>query len=269
MINAILYNLKSPHRIPLKILKKIIFLYKKKKYKKEFFKAEQNKNFKNLNLDRDEGQKKLEKIRAEYKFSNHDMSSEHEILFSSLSLIKELKIEDILEIGTFNGINAYLLSKLFKNSAIDTIDLKSSENDFKNTYNRKTNTENFVNNRDSLLSKSPNIKFIEQNSVKLTFSEKRYDLIWIDGAHGYPVCCIDIINSVKLLKQKGIILVDDVLRENNKNDRLYKSVAAFETLKELEKNKLIKLNFFYKRLDADSNCIKEKIKYLALVKLVD
>ena len=59
MINAILHNLKTPHKIPFKILSKIIFLYKKSRYKKDIFESEQNKKFENVNLSRLEGKKKL------------------------------------------------------------------------------------------------------------------------------------------------------------------------------------------------------------------
>ena len=58
MINTILYNLKTPHKIPFKILSKIIFLYKKRTYKKDIFESEQNKKFENINLSRFEGKKK-------------------------------------------------------------------------------------------------------------------------------------------------------------------------------------------------------------------
>ena len=266
MINAIINNLKTPLKIPFKILRKIIFLYKKSKYKAENFETEQNKKFNDLNLNRIESKKKLDEIKKKYKFLIRDMSSEHELLFSSISLKPEIKIENILEIGTFDGANAFLLSKLFENSTIETIDLNSSESDFQNFYNRKPNIEKFIRDRDNLLLKSNNIKFSEFNSVKLTFSKKKYDLIWIDGAHGYPVCCIDIMNSIKLINEKGYIMVDDIFLEKNSEHRLYSSIAGFDTLNELEKNNIIKLNLFYKRLDANSNCDKKRIKYVALVK---
>ena len=265
MMNTIIHNLKTPHKIPLKILRKIIFLYKKRKYEADVFETKQNKKFEDLNLNRTKGKKKIDEIKNKYKFLNRKMSSEHELLFSSISLKPEIKVENILEIGTFDGANAFLLSKLFENSKIDTIDLSSKESDFKNFYNRKHNVEKFISDRDNLLLKSNNIKFIELNSVKLTFSQKKYDLIWIDGAHGYPVCCIDIMNSLKLINEKGHIMVDDISLENDVNHRMYYSIAGFDTLKELEKNNIIKFNLFYKRLDSNSNCEKKKIKYIALV----
>ena len=49
---------------------------------------------------------------------------------------------------------------------------------------------------------------------------------------------------------------------------MYKSIAGFETLNGLQKNNVIDLKLFYKRLDANSNCEKKKIKYVALVKLI-
>lgn len=36
------------------------------------------------------------------------MSSEHEVLFSSISLSEDINVFNILEIGTFDGINSFL-----------------------------------------------------------------------------------------------------------------------------------------------------------------
>ena len=58
------------------------------------------------------------------------MSSEHEVIFSSLSLNSNKSLTDILEIGTFDGYNSLLLSNLFPNSNIDTIDLPETDEDF-------------------------------------------------------------------------------------------------------------------------------------------
>ena len=103
-------------------------------------------------------------------------------------------IINILEIGTFDVFNALLLSNLFPNSNIDTMDLPEHEEDFINFYNRKDKVNAFLRDRNNTLSKNKNINFLPLNSLKLLNYTKKYDLIWIDGAHGYPTVCIDIIN---------------------------------------------------------------------------
>ena len=91
-----------------------------------------------------------------------------------------------------------MLSKIFKDSNIVTIDLPSDHTDFKNFYGRKNNVQNFITERDKKLDSLDNVKFIEMNSLNLINHNEIYDLIWIDGAHGYPVGSIDIINSIKI-----------------------------------------------------------------------
>jgi predicted O-methyltransferase YrrM len=69
----------------------------------------------------------------------------------------------------------------------------------------------FLNQRKIYLDKK-NIIFIKDNSlnIKNYFNSKKFDLIWIDGDHSNPVVTIDIINSLDLINDKGIILNDDV-----------------------------------------------------------
>jgi len=159
MIKKILNNLKNPHKIPSKLLYKIEFFYKKKIYDQSFFENKQNEIFKKLNLDRNSGLMKLKKLKENFNFLNRSMSSEHEALFSSLSIKADLKINKILEIGTFDGANAFLLSLLFQDSNIETIDLKSDEDNFKNFYNRSDRIDEFLQLRQKNLSKSEKINF--------------------------------------------------------------------------------------------------------------
>jgi len=158
-------------------------------------------------------------------FENREspMSSEHEVVFSSLSLNNNIKINKILEIGTFDGMNSLLLSKIFPNADIDTIDLPHTERDFKNFYNRKNKIDEFISYRNNNLKKNIKIQFIEKNSINLINFNNKYDLIWIDGAHGYPVVCADIINSLHLINPNGVILYDDIFTNLliSESDRLY------------------------------------------------
>ena len=54
------------------------------------------------------------------------MVSEHQYIFSALSQNNNFNFNKILEIGSYDGKNALLLSKLFPNSKIKTLDLPST-----------------------------------------------------------------------------------------------------------------------------------------------
>ena len=272
MINLfikIINNLARPHKIPKKILNKLNYYFSYKKYNQNFFEEEQNKIYEHFCLNRQEGIKKLisTKRDLDFKLRDSDMSSEHEVIFSSLSLSKNQSFSDILEIGTFDGFNSLLLSNLFRNSNIDTIDLSETDDDFVNFYYRKDKINKFVQDRNIILSKNKNINFSPLNSLKLLNYKKKYDLIWIDGAHGYPVVCIDIINSLHILKENGLILCDDVcLKLNQSNsDIMYSSIATYETLNELKKQDLIDFRLIYKRLSPEHNCVENTRKFVAIV----
>jgi len=269
LLLKIIRNLIRPHKIPKKIFNKLNYYFNYKKYNQNFFEKEQNDTFKYFGLNREEGIEKLTLIKKDLDFKSRDngMSSEHEVIFSSLSLSKNKSITDILEIGTFDGFNALLLSNLFLNSNIDTIDLPEDDDDFINFYNRKDNISKFIQDRNIILSKNKNINFFPLNSLKLLNHKKKYDLIWIDGAHGYPVVCIDIINSLHILKENGLILCDDVFLELNQSnsDTMYSSIAAYETLNELKKQNLVNFRLVYKRLNAEYNCIENNRKFIAIV----
>jgi len=269
-IKKVLRNIKYTHKIPKKIIKKIKFYIAKKNYNESYFTEEQNKIFKRLDLNRPEGLKKLQDIKKDMNFENREsaMSSEHEVVFSSLSLNNNIKINKILEIGTFDGMNSLLLSRIFPNAKIDTIDLPHTEIDFKNFYDRKNKVIKFIKYRNNNLRKNNKIEFIEKNSIHLIYFKNKYDLIWVDGNHGYPVVCADIINSLYLINASGLIICDDIFLNlpNSKTDRMYNSNASIDTLNLLKKEKLIDLKLAFKRLDAESNCVIEDRKFLAIFK---
>tara|TARA_B100000767_G_C19757451_1_gene533587 strand:+ start:1613 stop:2446 length:834 start_codon:yes stop_codon:yes gene_type:complete len=265
----IINNLIKPHKLPIKIFNKLNYYLNYRKYDQSFFEKKQNDIFNHYGLNREEGIKNLDSIK---KFNinlitNKGLGSEHEIIFSSLSVNKNRSINDILEIGTFDGFNALLLSSLFPSSNIDTIDLPENDEDFINFYNRKNNADDFVKDRNNTLSKNKKINFFPMSSLKLLNQKKKYDLIWIDGAHGYPVVCIDIINSLHILKENGLILCDDVFLNLNhrKSSTMYSSIASFETLNELKKQNLINFKLAFKRLHPKNNCLESKRKFIAIV----
>lgn len=268
----IIKNLIRPDKLLKKIFNRLNFYLDYKRYNQSFFEKEQNNIFKYFGLNRAEGIKKLTLIKKNLDFQSRDsgMSSEHEVIFSSLSLSKNKSINDILEIGTFDGFNALLISNLFPNSNIDTIDLPENDEDFINFYNRKDNVSKFIQSRNNILSKNKNINFLPLNSLKLLNHKNKYDLIWIDGAHGYPVACIDIINSLHILKENGLILCDDIYLKLNQinSDKMYHSIASYETLNELKKQNLIDFKLVYKRLNPKNNCTANTRKFIAIASKV-
>jgi len=74
-----------------------------------------------------------------------------------------------------------------------------------------------------------NINFINLNSlnIKKYFKEKKFDLIWVDGDHLNPQVTIDIINSLDLLDNDGVICTDDVIMDSNFLGSKYVSNEAF------------------------------------------
>ena len=62
-------------------------------------------------------------------------------------------------------------------------------------------------------------------------------------------------------------MCDDVFINQIDSDKMYSSNAAYETLSELKKEGLINIDFIFKRLDSDNNCLEEKRKFVAIISL--
>jgi|TARA_B110000211_G_scaffold225373_1_gene277480 predicted O-methyltransferase YrrM len=249
-------------------LKKLLYLLKNNK--KSFLK-EQIILFDKFNLNRENGKELLNNIKKQYPILNTTMNSEHQTIFSSISENKKYVIKNILEIGTYDGTNAFLLSKLFPQAKILTIDLPDDAKDFQDTYGRndEIKRENFIKLRNQVINTEKNIKFKQFNSLKLTFENEKFDLIWVDGAHGYPQVTIDIINSLRLCNQNGLILCDDIFKYKIKNqDEMYYSNATIETIKLLASEKIVSYDLFLKRIENKYNYFPQEQKFIGLIKFL-
>ena len=254
----------SRFNLPRRIYRRLWREYAKKT---SFYKVKssvQNQIFYEIGLSRADGLTKLNNVLMECFGVNYDekddMYSEHLVLLSSISCLNQ-SIKNILEIGTYKGRTALILSKLFKEANILSIDLPATDSDFESTYNRETKVQDFVENRNKNLT-NKRIRFLETNSITLANIEEKFDLIWVDGAHGYPIVSMDIVNSYRLCRKDGYVLIDDVWEQVDYSDKYYKSIAAHESLSELKIAKLI--NDFYlipKRLGGEWNLPWEK-KYV-------
>ncbi len=53
--------------------------------------------------------------------------------------------------------------------------------------------------------------------------------------------------------------------DHNDSDKMYKSLAAYETLFELKKQNIVDFKLIYKRLNPEYNCLKEERKFIAIL----
>jgi len=190
------------------------------------------------------------------------MWSEHLVLFAAIKN-QSLNINRILEIGTFDGQTSLILSDLFPNSTITTIDLPTETVKNKKIYKYAQRDNHLENFRSENLSKCTNVTFIESTSLSLINDTGNYDLIWIDGAHGYPVVAIDIANSIRICSPNGLILCDDVYKFTRSNDSEYKSIGTYETLLEFKQSGFIDFQLFLKRINKIYNFSE---KYVGIIK---
>jgi len=204
---------------------------------------------------------------------NNEHLSWHYHLFAGLKKKfekKDIKIDKILEIGTYDGKFANFLSIIFPNTEITTIDLKQDDEIFLSKYDRKDKQklQKFFEIRKKNLDKK-NIRYIDMNSINLekNFSKNSFDLIWIDGEHLNPQVTIDIFQSIKLIKKNGFICVDDVVMKKYFKKNEYVSNDSYQTLEYLNKLKILKTSYIIKRVTKRNFDLK---KFISLsVKFLD
>ena len=247
-------------KLIVKVLKKLLpnFLYLKLKKIYVIIKYRNYDLSKDLNYNENLFQLlkfDIEKIKSQlnslnFQYHNQNLSWHYHLFVGLQDYFGNKKI-NILEIGTYNGSFSNFISKLYDDSHITTIDLDESDIQFINTYGRdeKEKLDEFLKLRNKNLDRK-NINFIKLNSlnIKKYFKEKKFDLIWIDGDHLNPQVTIDIINSLDLLNNDGIICTDDVIIDNKFKKNEYVSNEGFFTLKHLEDNGLIKNYYLIKRI---------------------
>jgi len=103
----------------------------------------------------------------------------------------------ILEIGVHEGFSTIFFQYAFDNFESDIVDT-------------------FQNNKRSLFER--NLKYINHKRINifetkshifLVNNKKKYDFIYIDGAHGYLDVIVDLLYSYQSLNTNGILFMDD------------------------------------------------------------
>jgi predicted O-methyltransferase YrrM len=188
-------------------------------------------------------------------------------LAAALSLNNSYK--KILEIGTYNGEFSNLLSKLFPESKIITIDLPDSDPILKSYYNRDDNATylKFVNDQKNNTS-NKNIISIKKNTFfllnELNLNEK-FDFIWVDGGHLYPDIAWDLCNAYFLLRKGGILMCDDIVLSRIHYNNGYVSTDSRDVLKYIEERIGRSATYLLKRLNPDLYPNKKTRKYVSVL----
>ena len=158
--------------------------------------------------------------------------------------------KNILELGTGSGEFTFFLSNRFKNSNILTIDNYINSKDL--SYQ----------NRDIFKKKKrlkiKNIIFLKGNTNIIKNFKKKYDFIFVDADHKFPNVNKDIINSINILNKNGIMLVDDIIKEDINTN--FASNTSYVFLEYLKSQKKIKVDYIFKRVEKG-----KYTKYIAYV----
>jgi len=218
----------------------------------------------------DDSYKKLDLILAELGkpdfVSQKGMGSVHWILFCCLSNVANIK--RIFEIGTFDGESTLILSAIFPNADIVTMDLPDDDPIFTASYRREDAEyrREFKERQQRNLS-SNKIEFYQTNSFFVPgIIDQKFDLVWVDGGHLYPEVAWDICNAYHLCNPGGWIMCDDVITDRMGYTVDYVSPDSYEVLEYVRERTGEELTYFLKRENPEWSANPRKRKHVAVMK---
>lgn len=114
--------------------------------------------------------------------------------------------KDILEIGVHEGFSTIFFQYTFKDFHTDVVDI------FLNNKRKKFESNiNKINLKNIDIHQTTSHNFLVNN-------KKKYDLVFVDGAHGYLDVIVDLLYSFQYLNINGLLLIDDYdWKEKNKD----------------------------------------------------
>lgn len=237
--------------------------------------SEQKNKFQEAELDWVSANRIVTELIGPHKDLKSHRSQHYELV---VAIGKQIKPKRILEIGTADASFTSFLARAFPDSLVETIDLPAGDQRFwnatddevgaaKDTTFLPKNEFPELKIRSANLQSSPNIRFREMNSLKLSrFDEHKFDLIWVDGDHTFPVVACDISNAIRLLEPDGVMMCDDIIFPGGQKSRWGKQ-ESYKTLGAFEKANLIQTSFVLKSISPEKNYSSRVTKHLAVVKL--
>ena len=248
-------------------IKRLVRKWRISKVSQSALNTEQTQRFKDLGLDWQGARAEVEKLLGKNSDISSHRSEHYELL---MAISKQHQPKRILEIGTAEGDFTVFLATVFPDAQIETIDLPASDPRFWNATTELSNSKKAkvsssdVQQRDAKLREFSSISFRETNSLALTFQESdKYDLIWVDGDHTYPVVSIDIANALRLLNVGGMLGFDDIY-ETPQTNYQWVGQESYETLVQFKNAGLIDFKLILKKLFREKNYNKKSQKFIAI-----
>jgi predicted O-methyltransferase YrrM len=117
-------------------------------------------------------------------------------------LIKYFDARTLLEIGFDEGCSfGAMIEATADHSVLTAVDICFNRSLFNKFYHHTRH----VNDK--------KITLLNMSSLEFTDDTNKYDFINVDGDHTMPVVYHDLVNASKLIKQTGIIMIDDCAQE--------------------------------------------------------
>lgn len=254
---------------PIKYFNKLQSYWHERNYNlhhNEFYEAELQK-FKKYGFRYDAALAQLNGILKELgrpTFSEAD--SVHSLLFACIGQVH--RVRNVLEIGTFLGEATLLMSRLFPESRITTVDLPDDDPILISTYKREDPKmlRAYKEQQKKNLA-STQITFLQTNSFFIPgIIKEKFDLIWIDGGHLYPDIAWDICNAYHLTNKGGWLMCDDVITHHKGFQSEYVSTDSCKVLEYIRARTGEDITYFLKREAPEASANPKKRKYIAVMR---
>ena len=181
--------IKTPWFIMFNYIKNFFPNYKSKN-KSKIIEKQMYKNFSSVNLN--------------HKWFCNNLN------FLSNSFKDVISINNILEIGSYEGRSALFFLNNFKDSNIHCVDTWSGSDEH-DDFDFDVIEKNFDSNTSAFQSNDRLKKFKMNSNEFFLSNSKKYDLIFVDGDHSSIQVEIDINNSWKILNNGGYLILDDYM----------------------------------------------------------
>ena len=123
--------------------------------------------------------------------------------------LSNIKINALLEIGSYEGRSALFFANLFKDSQITCVDTWSGSDEHNDDFTKIEN--NFDLNVNELSKKNKINKIKSTSNIFFDNNNNYYDFIYVDGDHSNEQVFKDLENSWACLNSNGYLLIDDYM----------------------------------------------------------